>query len=235
MAEGELIPSTPALKSSHSWGNVSIWPKALFVFGILIFLGNMAISWWLAIRANTFVSEPLVSDAGRDKTIAEAIKLVHGGDGNVHIFAQQLIGLDTTLRAISNRHVILIVAMASAFSFVAIGFALFVMGIESAFTLSAGDEKHGSVILKASAPGLACFLFATIIVTAAIMCQTSIDAGGIAAFDRSSSPPPSGGMDNSAGSGAATLPRIQKPLPSRTDEQEQIERESIINLDLKPK
>jgi len=225
VAEGELIPSTPALKSSHSWGNVSIWPKALFVFGILIFLGNMAISWWLAIRANTFVSEPLVSDAGRDKTIAEAIKLVHGGDGNVHIFAQQLIGLDTTLRAISNRHVILIVAMASAFSFVAIGFALFVMGI----------EKHGSVILKASAPGLACFLFATIIVTAAIMCQTSIDAGGIAAFDRSSSPPPSGGMDNSAGSGAATLPRIQKPLPSRTDEQEQIERESIINLDLKPK
>lgn len=206
---------------------VSPWAKLLFILGIVIFLANMTIAWALTIRANTLISQPLVSDGGGDQTVVKALSLLPKADANTHIFAQQLIGLDATLRTISNRHILMVIAMASAFSLIAVGFSLFVMGIESAFTISSGKENTGTVAMKATAPGLACFLFATLIVVTSVMRQTDIHTANIAAFESD------GSAANLSPAGVSTTRAVE--LKERTAEEVKAEQDRMDNTELKAK
>jgi hypothetical protein len=190
---GDPNQHSPPLKARHG--------SVLFYAGIAIALINMGLAWGVAIYSDESIGQPLLSVNGPDLTAREATALVAGAgaishgpgdanhqilipatnatvDPNVHIFAQQVVGLDVTLRVLSNRHILSMVAIGCSFTMMAIGFSLFVMGIQSAYAFKAGSDGNGTVALQATAPGLLCFVLATAIVISTMLHPTEITTGG---------------------------------------------------------
>src|SRR5881394_4238798 len=56
------------------------------------------------------------------------------GSANQIVFGNRMAEMEIHLKAMANQQTSVIIGMAASFSFVAVGFALFVMGIRSAFT-----------------------------------------------------------------------------------------------------
>jgi hypothetical protein len=144
----------------------------LVVFGVIICLLNMACAWVLIVSSNRFVMTGLVSD-GASSATSEALKLAAAANPDRLIFLDRIVENDVNHRNIANKQTIVIVAMAASFSLVAIGFALFVMGVEAAYTIS-GNSPTASLVIQASSPGLACFILAVVVICFAITRQTEV-------------------------------------------------------------
>ncbi|WP_437310271.1 hypothetical protein [Sorangium sp. So ce388] len=133
---------------------------------IAIFLLNMACAWWVASASNRLISQPLVT--GGTTAVARAIEAAPSANANTHVFLNRLLEAEIQLRVVQNRQTISIVAMGAGFALVAIGFALFVMGADGAFTMKGNVGDRGNLVIKATAPGLLCFVLAAIVVYASL-------------------------------------------------------------------
>jgi hypothetical protein len=69
---------------------------------------------------------------------------------------------------VTSRQLVVIIGMSTGFGMMAIGFALFVLGIESAYSLSGETGPSAKLALSSSSPGLVCFLLSTIIIVMAM-------------------------------------------------------------------
>jgi len=145
---------------------------ALVILGVLICLINMGLAWRLIESSNHFVMTGLVADKNTSAT-NEALKQAATADANKLLFLNKVIENDVNHRNIANKQTAVIVAMAASFSLIAIGFALFVMGVEAAYTIS-GKNATASLVVGASSPGLLCFLLAAVVIGVAITRQTSV-------------------------------------------------------------
>jgi hypothetical protein len=84
------------------------------------------------------------------------------------------------IKLIANKQAIIIVAFAGAFSLIAIGFALFVLGADGAFKAeaSAPPGAHaGKLLLTGTAPGLFCFACAVALIASGIFHRSELRLG----------------------------------------------------------
>jgi hypothetical protein len=153
---------------------VTQWAKALAIIGVSIFILNMALAWIVAHESNDYIMQPLISEKNRDSASAKAMDMVIGADANTHVFLNRLVEADVHHREVSNMQSAVIVTMAFAFGLTAVGFALFVMGIDKAFQFEGEADKIGRVVVRSTAPGVLCFALAAVIMLAAVTRSTPV-------------------------------------------------------------
>lgn len=158
------------------------WSRWIFAAGVLIFFANMAVCWSVAWTASSSIEENLLKQLtdGADK--ASTIERAHSASANEAIFLNRLLEAATHIKAVSNKQTMVVVAMAGGFSLMAIGFALFVMGIESAYSIKASGPELGSLVIRSSAPGLVAFILAATILCFGLTNQSSIHFSGFTVY-----------------------------------------------------
>ena len=87
--------------------------------------------------------------------------------------------LDTlaNIKVVINKQAITLVSFAGAFALMAIGFALFMIGADGAFQLSANAESNARLVFSGTAPGLLCFLLAAFMIVAGIFHRYDLQLG----------------------------------------------------------
>lgn len=170
---------------------ISVTSRLLLVIGVLIFAINMFFAWWVVFESNEFIRQGLVGTGGNKQVMDFVLENLNQANANEIILKTRAIETEVHLKAIANRQTMAVVAMAAGFGLLAIGFALFVMGIESAFQLSGSAGEIGGVVLKASSPGLLCFILAAIIFVVASQTKHEMSFGSLSVYpDSKNSPKP---------------------------------------------
>lgn len=92
------------------------------------------------------------------------------------ILRAQAIDAVANLKQLAMRQSILIAAFAGAFALSAVGFALFLLGADGVFQIQAEQGRGGiKLLLAGTAPGIACFVLAVILLGVAIAHRSSVD------------------------------------------------------------
>jgi hypothetical protein len=151
-----LPPSRTKDRSNNLW---------LVLIGVSICLLNMGAAWYLIILSNGFVVTGLVT--GVPSATDKALTLIPTADANELIVLDRIVQSDVNHRNLANKQIAVTVAMAASFCLVAIGFALFVMGVEAAYAIS-GSSPTGGLVIQATSPGLLCFILAAVVVCFAL-------------------------------------------------------------------
>ena len=198
-------PSQPNqhTKMSERLHSPSRWVRTLVMTGIVIFIANFAIAWVFAFWSQYYVTHPLVErplvKPGRDVPEAKgregylfgatelAMEMIDGANPNTCVFLNRAMESEVHLKYISNMQAIMIVGMACGFGLIAVGFSLFVMGIQGAYEFRAGTGDDGTVILKATSPGHLCFLLAAVLILFALSRDASVKFNKFKVFDQSGS------------------------------------------------
>jgi len=141
------------------------------ILAVVLFAGNIAAAWFIAAQANTLIGRSLLE---KNSYIDQALERGSQLSANDHLLMNRRLDAELILRSLQNRHIITVVGMGAAFALVAVGFALFVLGAEGAFTLKGAIQDRGNLVIKSTAPGVLCFLLATIIVCFVIGARTDI-------------------------------------------------------------
>jgi hypothetical protein len=156
-------------------GDAGVSPRpssiVLVIIGVIICLLNMGAAWTIIWSSDKSVMQGLVSK--EDSATKKALDLAGDSSGEKLIFLDRIVQNDLNHRNIANKQIAVIVAMAASFSLIAIGFALFVMGVEAAYTIS-GKSLTGSLVIGATSLGLVCFLLAAIVIGIAITRRTEV-------------------------------------------------------------
>jgi hypothetical protein len=143
----------------------------LVLLGVLICLLNMACAWWLIWSSDKFVMTGLISD--KTSATGKALDLAATADRDKLAFLNRVVENDVNHRNVANKHTTVIVAMAASFSLVALGFALFVMGVDAAYNISS-ENPTGRIVIEATSPGLVCFILAALVICFAITRRTEV-------------------------------------------------------------
>jgi len=151
---------------------------------VFLFLVNIGCAWWTMFGTNSHIATP-ASDR-EAQPIHEALKQARPEDAaNLVQYRIRALEADVHLKAVSNKQSMVVTSMAGAFSLIAVGLALFVMGARGArdasgnpneevnVELSAGE--HGKLLIYATSPGLLCFVLAAIVMCFAVGQKTTID------------------------------------------------------------
>lgn len=91
------------------------------------------------------------------------------------------------IKGIVNKQAIIIVCFGCAFAFMAIGFALFLIGADGAFKFQAATDQKANLLLSSTAPGMACFLFAATLVGIGVTTKYELNFGA-ATIETNSTP-----------------------------------------------
>ncbi|WP_437933757.1 hypothetical protein [Sorangium sp. So ce341] len=149
----------------------------MLIAGLVIFVFNIAAAWWMTSEAADYIRAPLGSPGTPS---ASAIQLMGTASVAQSAVLRGVVDGEVHMKAISNKQNIVMVAMAAGFGFMAIGFALLVMGIREAFVLGArAPQQAGSLVLRSASPGLLCFVLATTIILVAVVQKTQVEFGKI--------------------------------------------------------
>jgi hypothetical protein len=169
-------PKTNPALSSNSRAKHRSSSVVLVGVGVFVCLLNIGAAWWLIQSSNKFVMTSLIGDSKSPSATKEALIQAQAPTATWEklIFLDRIVENDLNHRNVANKQTAVIVAMASSFSLVAIGFALFVMGVEAAYTISGTSPTTGNLVIQATSPGLACFVLAAIVTCVAITRQTEV-------------------------------------------------------------
>jgi hypothetical protein len=183
--------------------------KGAVVLAVIVFLANMLVAWWLTYASGQVVGRSLLHEEG--SAAARVLDASPKASANTHVLLNRILDAELQLRTVQNRQTITIVAMSVAFALLAIGFALFVMGAEGAFKVEGQVADRGNLVVKATAPGLLCFLVAAFVVAMALAGRTDMATGNFRLFRDS-------GAAANSGSGAVEGGLVLPDGPRLPDE-----------------
>lgn len=148
-----------------------LWIIAL---SALVAIGNLAMAWVVAGRALDAV--PM-----SQQDVQQIISLTADvTDPVIHANNMQLrtqaINTQVHLKGVTNKQSIIIVAIGSGFALMAIGFALFLIGADGAFTVNA-TSPQASLVITSTAPGLLCFVLAVLLIGYGVSRKYDINLG----------------------------------------------------------
>ena len=139
------------------------WTQWMVIAGIVIACANMGLGWKIMAESRPSRLTKTTSDAATHAapvSAAEALPLaVRLHEANV----------DAVWRAATYQHAVTTVGLAFSFGLLAVGFALFVMGIESAFSVKGEYQELGTLALKATSPGVLCFILAALLIAITLL------------------------------------------------------------------
>ena len=148
---------------------MSAWAKLLTLLGVAIALLNMGLAWSLMFQGP---SVAIVDDAGRRRSDAASGSGVARDStrsatpevsGTVVMEMRRESLKNATFDAARQHHEAILI-LAFSFALLAIGFSLFVMGVEGALDIAAQGEASLRVAGRMTSPGLACLLAAALLI-----------------------------------------------------------------------
>jgi hypothetical protein len=154
--------------------------------GAVIAAMNLGVAWWLADGAMSALHlthadvdnyKSLVNVADRNFTPASR-----------QVVAERTLNVVTLTKLISNKQGLVLACYGGAFAMAAIGFALFVIGADGAFKVSAGGTHQAGVVLSGTAPGLLCFVLAGWLLGKGVDHTTTVTLPGIGEAPRTAEP-----------------------------------------------
>ena len=134
------------------------WSQGLIVTGIVIALLNMALAWTMMFFGPTPHREAVA--ASQVTTQVESAVPVSSYDGNTYLVKMWDV-FERESQAQERRSTLL---LGFCFALIAIGFSLFVMGIEGAIAARAEAADFGMLAIKVGSPGIFCILLAAVLV-----------------------------------------------------------------------
>jgi hypothetical protein len=150
-------------------------PMALVIAGLAIFLINIGLAWWVTFSSNAIIGRPLLAlHDGQPSAIAEALKQAPLAHPNAMFLLHRVVEAELYHRLIANKQMLLTVGMAMSFGMMAVGFALFVLGVQSAYSISGSAGPSTQAAITAASPGLLCFLLAAAIAIIALTRETNV-------------------------------------------------------------
>lgn len=135
---------------------MSHWSRILIILGVIIACVNMSLAWVIMFRPPEIVPSGQI-----ERTLPAESKQQPAADDFVSMI--ELIARMSAPGSARTYHVTVLV-LAFSFALLAIGFSLFVMGVEGALHVSGSSTEIGSVAVKMTSPGLACILTAAAII-----------------------------------------------------------------------
>lgn len=93
---------------------------------------------------------------------------------NDYLLRTHVIDNQTMLKGIINKQSLSILAIGSGFAFMSIGFALFLIGADGAFKFQ-GEHSGAKIVVSSTAPGIACFVLAALLVGIGITRTTQLN------------------------------------------------------------
>jgi hypothetical protein len=138
---------------------------------------NLGVAWYMSNGALQSLKlaetdmAPFVSSiekaAGKDGTQLDASAR--------HDLAARAMHIVALTKLVSNKQGLVVVCFGGAFALAAMGFALFVIGADGAFQVTADSSEKARIVLSGTAPGLLCFLLASWLVVTGVKDKSQID------------------------------------------------------------
>lgn len=139
-------------------------PLAAKLVIILLGLGGGAASVIFSAQQAAKLQERL-GYSEPDAKLLQSICTQANGNGAAPIpFVVHALNVQTHLKAITNRQAIGVLSVGTGIAFLAIGFALFIVGADGAFKVHLQAPQDARVVLYGTAPGLLCFLLSAVII-----------------------------------------------------------------------
>ena len=146
----------------------------IVVSAIILSAGCMA---WSAYESH-IVSSRLQYSADDDLTVLRQMydeaRVNKSTDPFLFVHA---LNVQTHLKAVSNRHGMSMSALAASLALITVGFALFLIGADGVFQVSAQHGVNAKLAASGTAPGLLCFIAGTVVILSTIWRSTSITLG----------------------------------------------------------
>ena len=130
--------------------------KWIILLAAIIAIINFGASWKLAFN--------MEKSFHFSKDDAEVVNIMAKETGNSNL----VISSQSHLKVLANKHSIVLLAVGAGFSLIAIGFALFLIGADGAFKIHAERGSDNKLLISGTAPGLLCFILATVIISVCI-------------------------------------------------------------------
>jgi len=153
--------------SREQKGMIVLSAFGVVVLSLIVASGVM----WSALNTtqlnnNDHAAVAALSDAG-GTALEKAILRVHAIDAVINT------------KLIANKQALILVAFAGAFALASVGFALFLLGADGAFKVRAEHGGGGKLLLMGTAPGLLCFLLATVLISLGITHRSQVTLGTV--------------------------------------------------------
>lgn len=131
--------------------------QALVVTGIVIAVANMVLAWVMM-----FTRPSDVADAnGHQLPVAESkSKQLDDGTAMTMEWMRPMVRTEQRRELVNSN--ILTLTVAFSFALMAIGFSLFVMGIDGALSFDGEIKQVGRLVLKTASPGMLCILLSAL-------------------------------------------------------------------------
>lgn len=151
--------------------------KSKMIIVIMSALGamiNLGLAWYIADKA---LNEIPISN----EDIKE-IKLLSSDLNDTEVYSNNLqlrvhaLNAQVHLKGITNKQSIIIVSFGSGFAFIAIGFALFLIGADGALKVKQNDADS-KLMISATTPGIVSFLFAAILIFYGVSRKHKLELG----------------------------------------------------------
>lgn len=144
------------------------------VTAVALFLINIACAWWTMFSTSDHIAARPEGHVGSEFT-AELEKASGATATNLVQLRIRSLEAEVHLKAVSNKQAMVVTAMAGAFSLIAVGLALFVMGAKGALEITVDSPDRGKLLLQATTPGLACFILAAVVICFAVSQRSAIE------------------------------------------------------------
>ena len=151
----------------------------LIVIGVVLFIANMGFAWFVAIDSTKFVTSDLVDSKNPSDPVKQVLTRTREAKPNEQVTLNRVVDAKVHLKSVSNKQAAVMVGMASGFALLAIGFALFVMGVKGAFEADFDAGEKGKLVLSASSPGILCFVLAAAVLMFAVSRDHHIELGEV--------------------------------------------------------
>lgn len=129
------------------------WPGLLVVIALLVFFVNMGFAWYVTLNSIQTMRQQGIGALDQQKLEPSQIRMLE-----IKFYEE----------VVKGRQLVLIVGMSTGFGMMAIGFALFVLGITSGYGITGETGSSVNLALTSSSPGLLCFLLSTAIMIVAM-------------------------------------------------------------------
>jgi len=146
----------------------------ILTLSAIVAVSNLGLAWLVAsnaIEQIPFSNDDIALIVGLSADVTDSRIQANNIQLRTHAINTQV-----HLKGVTNKQAISVVAIGSGFAMMSIGFALFLIGADGAFTLKA-TEGDRNLVFSSTAPGLLCFLLASILIIYAITRDYEINLG----------------------------------------------------------
>jgi hypothetical protein len=140
---------------------VPLWAKLIVIFAAIL-LAALSLSRAWSEASSVVCRLPL---GPADAEMMKRVAALSSKDGAVRdVVLAHALNVIVTIKKISNHQSLALLAVATGFSLMAVGFALFLIGADGAFRIQASKQTDAKLMLTGTAPGLLCFILAAALV-----------------------------------------------------------------------